>query len=113
MYVGRGFSRPKSVGAGFSRPTPCGIYRDAALPSPSHVVRLQGIPPIFRNLLHARARPSLFERDVRRHRALANLENPLRAKLTNDIASYPFWGSEVYSREQLIEYVQQAEEWAG
>jgi putative transposase len=41
------------------------------------------------------------------------IENPLRAKLTNDIASYPLWGSEVYSREQLIEYVQQEEAWAG
>ena len=35
------------------------------------------------------------------------LENPVRAGLAEDVASYPFWGSEVYSREQLIEYVQE------
>ena len=41
------------------------------------------------------------------------IENPLRAKLTDDIMLYPFWGSEVYSREQMIEYVQQCDVWAG
>jgi putative transposase len=41
------------------------------------------------------------------------VENPLRAALTNDPASYPFWGSSVYSREQLMEHVQQSEAWAG
>jgi putative transposase len=34
------------------------------------------------------------------------LENPVRAGLAKGVTSYPFWGSEVYSREQLIEYVQ-------
>ena len=33
------------------------------------------------------------------------LDNPVRAGLTMDVGSYPFWGSEVYSRDQLIEYV--------
>jgi hypothetical protein len=37
------------------------------------------------------------------------VENPVRAGLANDVASYPFWGSEVYSREQLIEYVQDSD----
>ncbi len=41
------------------------------------------------------------------------VENPVRAGLTNDVASYPFWGSEVYSREQLTEHIQQSDAWAG
>ena len=40
------------------------------------------------------------------------VENPVRAGLTKDVASYPFWGSEVYSREELIEYIQDAPIWA-
>lgn len=41
------------------------------------------------------------------------VENPLRAGLTSDVTSYPFWGSEVYSREQLIEFIQQVDGRAG
>ena len=37
------------------------------------------------------------------------IENPMRAGLTQDAAAYPFWGSEVYTREELIDYVQQGE----
>jgi REP element-mobilizing transposase RayT len=32
------------------------------------------------------------------------IENPVRAGLVSDIRDYPFWGSEVYTREALIEY---------
>jgi putative transposase len=35
------------------------------------------------------------------------IDNPLRAGLTNDVASYPFRGSGVCSREELIEHIQQ------
>jgi putative transposase len=41
------------------------------------------------------------------------VENPVRAGLTRDVASYPFWGSEVYSREQLMECIQDVRAWAG
>ena len=33
------------------------------------------------------------------------LGNPIRARLVERVEDYPFWGSGVYKREQLIEYV--------
>jgi putative transposase len=32
------------------------------------------------------------------------IENPLRAELVADVRAYPFWGSSVYTREELIEF---------
>jgi putative transposase len=34
------------------------------------------------------------------------LANPLRAKLVEDLRQYPFWGSGVWGREQLLDAVQ-------
>jgi REP element-mobilizing transposase RayT len=36
------------------------------------------------------------------------LENPVRAGLVHIPAEYPHWGSSVYSREGLLEYLEQA-----
>ena len=36
------------------------------------------------------------------------VNNPVRARLVTSPMDYPFWGSSVYSREQLMEYVQWA-----
>ena len=33
------------------------------------------------------------------------IENPVRAGLVADAREYPFWGSQVYTREQLLEYI--------
>ena len=36
------------------------------------------------------------------------LENPVRAGLVKTAADYPYWGSSVHSREELLEYLSQA-----
>lgn len=36
------------------------------------------------------------------------LANPVRAGLASTPSEYPFWGSAVYSREELLDYVSQA-----
>jgi putative transposase len=36
------------------------------------------------------------------------INNPLRAGIVKDVMQYPFWGSGMYSREALIDYVSQA-----
>jgi hypothetical protein len=36
------------------------------------------------------------------------INNPLRAGLVRDVMQYPFWGSGMYSREALTDYVSQA-----
>jgi hypothetical protein len=33
------------------------------------------------------------------------INNPVRAGLVADVRDYPFWGSSVYSREALLEYI--------
>ena len=33
------------------------------------------------------------------------LGNPIRARLVERVEDYPFWGSTVYGREELIEFV--------
>jgi hypothetical protein len=33
------------------------------------------------------------------------INNPLRAGLAKDVWSYPFWGSSVYTREALIDFI--------
>lgn len=34
--------------------------------------------------------------------------NPIRGALVKDLLDYPFWGSGLYSREALIEYISRA-----
>ena len=34
------------------------------------------------------------------------LANPVRARLVGDVSDYPFWGSSVWTREELIEAIQ-------
>jgi putative transposase len=53
---------------------------------------------------------SYFERVVREDRDLAGLiayivQNPVRAGLTRTAVDYPFWGSQVYSREEILEFL--------
>ena len=36
------------------------------------------------------------------------INNPLRAGIVQDVRDYPFWGSGMYSREALTDYVSQA-----
>jgi putative transposase len=53
---------------------------------------------------------SYFDRTLRSDDALADvlrylINNPVRAGLVDDPKEYPYWGSELYTREQLLEYV--------
>ena len=53
---------------------------------------------------------SYFDRTVRNVQELPALveymiRNPVRAGLVEDPVDYPYWGSERYSREQLLEFV--------
>jgi putative transposase len=54
-----------------------------------------------------------FERVLRDEEATEDvaryiLNNPLRARLVADVLDYPFWGSQIYGRAGLIEYIQRA-----
>ena len=54
-----------------------------------------------------------FERVLRSDEATAvvaqyTIANPVRAGLVRAPADYPFWGSFLYTREQLLEYIQRA-----
>ena len=51
-----------------------------------------------------------FERVLRNDEATATvikyiIENPVRAGIVSDAREYPFWGSQVYSREELMEFI--------
>jgi len=51
-----------------------------------------------------------YEHVVRKDEVLPELvgyilRNPVRAGLVADPTEYPYWGSQVYSREELREYV--------
>jgi len=51
-----------------------------------------------------------FDRTVRRDESVPELikyiiENPVRAGLVRTVGAYPHWGSQVYSREELLEFV--------
>jgi REP-associated tyrosine transposase len=49
----------------------------------------------------------VLRQDEDRLKAIAYLlGNPLRAGLVTDIGQYPFWGSGVWRRDELIEAVQ-------
>jgi putative transposase len=53
---------------------------------------------------------SYFDRTVRDVQELPSLveytlRNPVRARLVEDPADYPHWGSERYSREELLEFI--------
>ncbi|MCX6539117.1 MAG: transposase [Acidobacteria bacterium] len=53
---------------------------------------------------------SYFERLVRSDERVAELikyiiENPVRAGLVERLTEYPHWGSQIYSREELLEFV--------
>jgi len=65
---------------------------------------------------YARARRSrlwqanFFDRTIRRSddlRAIIAymLNNPVRKGLVDDLRHYPYWGSQIYTREQLLEFV--------
>jgi REP element-mobilizing transposase RayT len=56
---------------------------------------------------------SFFDRTLRQDEALADvvrymIGNPVRAGLVGAPEEYPHWGSEVYSRQELLEFVQMA-----
>jgi len=53
---------------------------------------------------------SYFDRTIRNVQELPSLveyfiRNPVRAGLVEDPADYPYWGSQRYSREELLEFV--------
>ncbi len=68
--------------------------------------------------MHTRARPGpscgrtgtddhVLRKDEDRLGIIAYLlSNPLRAGLVSDLRRYPFWGSGVWNRDQLLEAVQ-------
>jgi hypothetical protein len=39
------------------------------------------------------------------------IQNPVRAEIVESPTSYPHWGSGLYSREQLLDFIQGASEW--
>jgi hypothetical protein len=54
-----------------------------------------------------------FERVLRSDEATPivaryTIANPVRAGLAQSPADYPFWGSFLYTREQLLEYIERA-----
>jgi len=54
-----------------------------------------------------------FERTLRSEEATASvarytIANPVRAGLVRSPVDYPFWGSFLYTREALLEYIQRA-----
>ena len=53
---------------------------------------------------------SYFDRTIRNVQELPELveymiRNPIRTRFVDDPVDYPFWGSERYSREELLEFV--------
>ena len=40
------------------------------------------------------------------------IENPIRAAIAKSPDAYPYWGSEKYSREELLDFIQGAAEWS-
>jgi putative transposase len=53
---------------------------------------------------------SFYERVVRRIDDLADviayvIDNPVRARLADNPAAYPHWGSQVYEREEILRFV--------
>ena len=53
---------------------------------------------------------SYFDRTIRDVQELPELveymiRNPVRARVVEDPVDYPYWGSERYSREELLEFV--------
>ena len=56
---------------------------------------------------------SYFDRTIRTLEELPELvgyliRNPVRARLVDDPVAYPYWGSQRYSREELLEFVMSA-----
>jgi REP element-mobilizing transposase RayT len=54
---------------------------------------------------------SFFDRTLRQEDELADViayvvNNPVRAGLVADPSEYGFWGSQTYSREEILEFVQ-------
>jgi REP element-mobilizing transposase RayT len=54
--------------------------------------------------------PNFFDRTIRRSDDLAvviayMLHNPVRAGLVSDLREYPYWGSQVYTRDELLAFV--------
>ena len=53
--------------------------------------------------------PSYFDRTLRSNEDIAEIiayviRNPVRARLVNDPADYPYWGSQTYSREAILAF---------
>jgi|APIni6443716594_1056825.scaffolds.fasta_scaffold143187_1 putative transposase len=54
--------------------------------------------------------PSFFDRTIRPNEDVAEIiayviRNPVRARLVQDPADYPHWGSQAYSREEILAFV--------
>jgi putative transposase len=54
--------------------------------------------------------PSYFDRTIRGHEDQADViryivTNPVRAGLVDSVEDYPYWGSTVYSRARILEFV--------
>jgi len=54
--------------------------------------------------------PSFFDRTIRSNEDVAEIvayviRNPVRARLVQDPADYPHWGSQAYSREEILAFV--------
>ena len=57
--------------------------------------------------------PSYFDRTIRdgedlRPTIVYLVANPIRAGLVEKVDDYPFWGSSVYTRAEIIEFVERA-----
>ena len=49
---------------------------------------------------------------TRRRRSLSTIiANPVRAEIVESPLDYPHWGSALYTREQLLDFVQDASPW--
>jgi len=53
---------------------------------------------------------SYFDRAIRRDQSLPDivaymLRNPVRARLAAASEEYPYWGSQIYSREEVLQFV--------
>jgi hypothetical protein len=54
--------------------------------------------------------PSFFDRTLRSDESICEViryivQNPIRAGLVERAEDYPYWGSSVYSRQQILEYI--------
>ena len=60
--------------------------------------------------------PGYYDRVLRSEEATAQvvqyiIENPVRAAIVEAPGDYPHWGSGVYTREELLHFVQDASQW--